>query len=184
MPRRLAIIVSVVVLALALGAGSAQALKVSRMMAPGKKCEGQTRLSASAGSQERAMRCMINFARKRAGLRKLDRTRKLDRAAGFKSQDIVRCDSFSHEACGRDFTYWLERVGYIGGCWSAGENIAWGKGSFGTVRSIMKAWLQSAGHRANILSRSYRDFGVGLDTGGLDGYRRAHVWTTHFGSHC
>jgi uncharacterized protein YkwD len=133
------------------------------------------------------MRCMHAFARKRAGRARLTSHAALGRSAGRKSRDILRCDSFSHSACGRDFTYWIRRSGYAGGqCWSAGENIAYGTGSLGTVRSIMRAWLHSRGHRENILSRLFKDFGVGLGIGTLDGNRGAHVWTAHFGerSHC
>jgi uncharacterized protein YkwD len=49
---------------------------------------------------------------------------------------------------------------------------------------VFNAWMHSAGHRDNILSRSYDQFGVGLDIGGLDGSRNAHVWVQHFGDHC
>ena len=88
------------------------------------------------------MLCLTNQARHRRGLGKLDDIAKLNRSAGRKSRDIIRCDSFSHEACGRDFTFWMQRVGYIPApCWRAGENIAWGTGSYGTVRSIFNAWV-------------------------------------------
>lgn len=97
---------------------------------------------------------------------------------------MLRCDDFDHEACGRDFTYWMQRVGYLGGgCWQAAENIAFGTGSYGTVRAIFRGWIHSPGHRANILDDS-QDLGVGLRVGTLEGYRGAHVWTQQFGSHC
>lgn len=130
------------------------------------------------------MRCMHDYARKHGGRSRLGRPATLDRSAGRKSGDILRCDSFSHTACGRPFTYWIERSGYGHGCYGAGENIAYGTGSFGTVRSIMNAWLHSSGHRANILRGSFEDFGVGLRIGTLDGNRGAHVWTAHFGDRC
>ena len=81
--------------------------------------------------------------------------------------------------------YHLKRVGYTaGGCWGAGENIAWGTGSRGTVRSIMSAWLHSTGHRANILKSRYRDIGVGLRKGTFLGHGGAQVWTAHLGYRC
>lgn len=130
------------------------------------------------------MRCMTNYARSRAGLRRLRDTRSLDTSARRKSGDIIRCRSFSHFACGRDFTYWMKRTGYLpGGCWRAGENIAWGSGAYATVRSIFSAWIHSAGHRENILGRGFGNFGVGLRAGRLRGHN-AHVWTQHFGTHC
>ena len=89
-----------------------------------------------------------------------------------KAADILRCDEFSHEACGREFTYWIERFGYLGGgCWRAGENIAWGTGSVGSVRAIFRAWLHSSGHRENILG-PFTQLGIGLRVGKLEGNRR------------
>jgi uncharacterized protein YkwD len=130
------------------------------------------------------MLCLTNFARRHRGLGDLGEVAKLDRSAGLKSDDIIRCDSFSHEACGRDFTFWMERVGYIPTrCWRAGENIAWGTGSYSTVRSIFSSWMHSEGHRENILG-SYDQIGIGLSVGGLDGYGGAHVWTQQFGLRC
>jgi uncharacterized protein YkwD len=130
------------------------------------------------------MRCLTDFARRRAGRRPLARARRLDRSAALKSRDIVRCNSFSHDACGRDFTYWMRRTGYIGGgCWRAGENLAVGVGRYATPRAIFAGWLRSSGHRHNILG-DYRDLGLGLRVGALGDWRAAHVWTQHFGLHC
>lgn len=130
------------------------------------------------------MRCLHAFARRQAGRRALRGHRKLARSSELKSGDILRCDEFSHYACGRDFPYWIRRGGYGRGCFSAGENIAYGTGPYGTPRSIMRGWLHSAGHRANILRRSFTDFGVGLRIGTIDSIRGAHVWTAHFGDPC
>lgn len=130
------------------------------------------------------MRCMTNFARARVGLRPLGGPRELAGAAAAKAGDILGCDEFSHEACGREFTYWMERSGYLdANCWRAGENIAWGTGRLGTVRSIFDAWMHSPGHRENILG-SYSQIGIGLEVGSLDGYDGAAVWVQEFGSHC
>ena len=130
------------------------------------------------------MRCMSNYARERAGLGRVGDATDLDRSARDKSGDILRCNSFSHYACGRQFTYWMERVGYIPArCWRAGENIAWGSGELGNVRSIFRAWIHSPEHRENILG-PYSQIGIGLSVGNLGGRSDAHVWTQHFGSHC
>ena len=152
------------------------------LIAPASACPHQTELGAAPGVQRRAMLCLVNFARQGRGLPTLQGSAVLDRAAGHKSADILRCDEFSHEACGREFTYWMQRFGYLGGCSSAGENIAWGTGELGSVRSIFRAWMRSAGHRENILG-DYADTGIGLRVGALEGSRGAHVWTQDFGSH-
>src|SRR5690348_15107183 len=82
--------------------------------------------AAPAARQVQTMRCMTNYARQRRGKPALTGLPSLDRAARGKSGDILRCDQFDHEACGREFTHWVEQVGYGGRCTALGENIAWG----------------------------------------------------------
>jgi uncharacterized protein YkwD len=157
---------------------------LERLIVPQRACPGQTDLGASAAVQERAMRCMTSFARRRAGKPVFAAVDLLARSAGRKSGDMLRCDEFDHGACGRDFDFWMQRVGYLrGGCWRAAENIAWGTGSLGSVRSIFRNWIHSAGHRRNILG-PFEDLGVGLRVGALEGIGGAHVWTQHFGTRC
>jgi uncharacterized protein YkwD len=144
-------------------------------------CPGQNDANAFVLAQEETMLCLVNQVRTNRGLEPLIAPSSLARSAARKSADILRCDQFSHEACGREFTYWIERSGY-GGCgW--GENIAYGTGSFATPRSIFRGWMNSSGHRRNILG-SYDDIGIGLQVGNLDGQGGAHVWTQQFGSRC
>jgi uncharacterized protein YkwD len=142
-------------------------------------CPGQGNGAAPAATQERAMLCLVNRARNARGLAPLSALGSLARAADRKSGDVLRCDEFSHEACGREFTYWMSRFGYHG-C-TEGENIAWGSGSLGTPISIFRAWMHSQGHRENILG-PYEDTGIGLRTGSLEGHAGAHVWTQEFGT--
>ena len=144
-------------------------------------CPGQDNAGAGATVQEKTMLCLVNQAREQRGLDPLAASRSLSRAAARKSADILRCDQFSHEACGREFTHWIERSGY-GGCGWA-ENIAYGTGSFATPRSIFRSWMNSSGHRRNILG-DYDDIGIGLQVGNLGGEGGAHVWTQQFGSRC
>lgn len=155
------------------------------LAAPGNSCVGIDDPNAPVADQEAAMECMVNFARQEAGLPKLVDSRKLDGSADNKAADVLRCNQFSHEACGRDFLYWFRRAGYLSSrCWWAGENLAWGSGSLGSVRSVMKAWLHSPSHRANLLGAEYDDFGISLRAGALGGSSNAHLWVNHFGRHC
>jgi len=182
-----------VVLAAALGvaatagavatATEAAAPDPGRLIAPVSACPDQADPAAPVGAQLRAMRCLTNFARRGHGLPALADAAALDRAAGRKSADILRCDEFSHEACGREFTYWMQRFGYLGGCAGAAENIAWGTGALGGVRAIFSAWMHSAGHRENILG-PYEEIGIGLRVGKLEGNPGARVWTQDFGARC
>jgi uncharacterized protein YkwD len=156
----------------------------SRLIAPEATCPDQDSLTSPAEEQEQAMICMTNFARANAGLPSLADSEQLDLSAQQKAGDVLDCDSFSHFACGREFTYWIRQVGYIGAnCWHAGENLAWGVGEYGSVRSIFRAWMSSPTHRHNILG-DYREVGIDLELGDLQGNRKARVWTSHFGSHC
>ena len=156
------------------------------LIAPETACPNQSDESLPVASQEATMGCMINFARSRASDAGLAGIPVLDNSSEDKASDIVQCGEFSHTACGRPFTYWLEQDGYLqpGACQQAGENIAWGTGELGTVRSILTAWVNSPDHLENMLSASYDELGVGLEVGPLNGYPDAHVWVTHFGSHC
>jgi uncharacterized protein YkwD len=169
------------VLAFSLQAG---AVKVSRLLAPVSRCPAQADGDAGAARQQAAMRCMHNYARRKAGRGMVAGSPKLADSAAAKARDILQCDQFSHSACGHDFLYWFEQLDYgLSGCWRAAENIAWGSGDYSGVRSIMRGWLRSPGHRANILG-PYEQLGVGLRVGDLGGASDAHVWVTHFGSHC
>ena len=159
---------------------------LEQLIAPETACPGQTDETLSVEAQEATMECMIDFAREEAGLAGLAGTPSLESSAADKAGDIIGCGEFSHTACGREFTYWLEQDGYgkPGGCWGAGENIAWGTGELGTVRSIATAWINSPEHLENMLDSTYREVGVGAVVGQLNGYTGAHIWVTHFGMHC
>jgi len=182
--RKLILALTAVALIAALVAAPAQARRLSALVAPTSVCPNQTDLGDSASVQEQAMRCMTNFARHHDRLGQFGNAAALDHSANRKTDDILRCDSFSHYACGRNFTYWMRRSGYLASrCWRAGENIAWGTEGEATVRSIFVAWLHSPEHRANLLGR-YSQVGIALSVGTLEGHRGAHVWTQDFGSHC
>jgi uncharacterized protein YkwD len=130
------------------------------------------------------MLCMVNFARAGAGQEALEDSAALVESAGDKARDILACDSFSHDACGREFTYWMRETGYTAvECWRVGENLAWGSGEYGTVRSIFRAWMRSPEHRANILG-DFSQTGIDLRTGVLDGSTGTRVWAQHFGTTC
>lgn len=179
MASKLAPLAAIAALALLVAAPGADA----SLIAPVTACPGQANVAGSA-AQEQAMRCMTDFARARAGLEALADAPQLDLSAQEKGADVLRCDSFSHTACGREFTYWMREAGYMSeACWHVGENLAWGVGAYGTVRSIFRAWMRSPEHRHNILG-GYEALGLSRQTGELEGQGDTVVWTAHFGSHC
>lgn len=153
-------------------------------VAPTSACPGQNRLDAPPQVQRQAMLCMTDFARAQLGLTGFAEVAELNSSSSGKAEDILRCDDFSHFACGREFTYWMEQSSYLSvPCWRAGENLAWGTGEDGTVRSIFRAWMRSPGHRQNILG-DFEQIGISLQVGELEGAPDTHVWAQHFGSHC
>lgn len=172
------------VVAKATDSPAARTATASPLLAVPVTCPGQNDPEAPVEVQEQAMLCMTNFARAAAGLGELSEVQELDRSALGKADDVLRCDSFSHFACGREFTYWIYEAGYIGeSCWHAGENLAWGADNLGSVRAIFRAWMASPSHRKNILG-DYAHVGVALERGKLEGIPGAQVWASHFGSRC
>jgi uncharacterized protein YkwD len=150
------------------------------LLAPTTTCANQTSYATTIDTQRTAMHCLVNYARTKSGLKPLARNSKLDWSATKKANDIVSCNSFSHTACGRSFDYWIKQSGWTGSRW--GENIAWGSdnGGYSTPRTIMRSWLHSDGHRANILKSTYTQLGVGLVRARFNGYQ-AGIWVQHFG---
>jgi uncharacterized protein YkwD len=147
-------------------------------------CPNQEDPAAPTAVQEQAMACMVDFARRRVGLNELVDEPALSQSAEDKTRDVLRCDEFSHSACGREFTYWMRQTGYTSApCWRVGENLAWGTGRYGSVRSIFTAWMRSPTHRANILG-DFEESGLSLAVGTLEGLSGTRVWTEHFGSRC
>src|SRR5262245_43329998 len=147
-----------------LGVAATSTSAAGTLVAPTTVCPGQTRLDAPVATQERVMLCMANYARGQLGLGALEATPQLEGSAKEKARDVLRCDSFSHYACGREFEYWIRASGYLSApCWRAGENLAFGNGPLGSVRSIFRAWMRSPEHRENILG-DYTQTGIDLVT--------------------
>lgn len=98
---------------------------------------------------------LVNAERAKANLSPLTLDPTVQRAAQLRAQEIVR--SFSHtRPNGSSFSSALTEVGaaYRG----AGENIAYGQS---TPQEVMYAWMNSPGHRANILSKNFTTIGIG-----------------------
>ena len=151
-------------------------------------CRGGT--AALAATNERlvksAILCLLNAERTSRGLRALRSNARLARAAAGHSGDMVRRKYFAHDSpSGRDLVDRVRRTGFIprSGRWAVGENIAFGSGSLGQPAAIMRAWMESPGHRANILQRRFKEIGIGvargLPVGGVSG---GATYTTDFGA--
>ncbi|WP_370882862.1 SafA/ExsA family spore coat assembly protein [Caloramator sp. ALD01] len=101
---------------------------------------------------------LVNIERSKAGLPALKENWQLSRVARYKSQDMINKNYFSHYSptYGSPFDM-IESFGIKFS--AAGENIAMGQR---TPQEVMNAWMNSPGHRSNILSPSYTEIGVGL----------------------
>jgi uncharacterized protein YkwD len=113
----------------------------------------------------RATLCVLNAERKKQGQPALKLNTKLSQAARNHARDMARKDYFSHDSLsGATFVDRIKTAGYLNGArsWTVGENIAWATGKLASPREIVQAWMQSAGHRANILSGSFSEIGIGV----------------------
>lgn len=100
---------------------------------------------------------LVNIERQKNGLAPLQHNWELSRVARYKSQDMINKNYFSHQSptYGTPF----QMMTAFGIRYSAaGENIARGQR---TPAEVVKAWMNSPGHRANILSAVYNQIGVG-----------------------
>ena len=115
---------------------------------------------------------LVNAERAKAGLKPLKADWELARVARFKSEDMRDNRYFDHNSPIYGTPFQMMKsfgINYR----SAGENIAAGQT---TAESVMKAWMNSSGHRKNILSPTFTHIGVGYAKGGSYG----HYWTQQF----
>lgn len=111
----------------------------------------------SIASLENQVITIVNKERAARGLMQLKTTGTLSYVARLKSQDFINKNYFAHQSptYGSPFTM----MQYFGIHFSAaGENIAYGQPS---PQSVMTAWMNSPGHRSNILNPTYTYIGVG-----------------------
>lgn len=131
--------------------------------------------------------CLLNKQRTRRGLRKLRLNARLSKAAQQHTVDMVKRNYFSHVSkSGANIVDRLSRTGYMRGArsWTVGENLAWGSGTRSPPREIIAAWMNSPGHRANILERHFREIGIGVVFEAPRSVRgsAAATYTTTFGA--
>ena len=161
--------------AAALGAGAGGAY-VAETAAP----------AGSANSLERAVLAELNEVRSEAGLVPLRASSPLGAAADAHSRAMGRFGFFAHES--RDGSSFADRVRRYyrprAGSWSVGENLLWSTRGIDARRAVA-LWMQSPGHRQNILTPHWREIGLAAVTvpgapgvyGGLD----VVIITTDFG---
>ncbi|MBE7003315.1 MAG: hypothetical protein E7425_03395 [Ruminococcaceae bacterium] len=130
--------------------------------------EDDARLAGVSAYEQEVAR-LVNAERAKAGLAPLTLDAALCRTARMKSQDMHDSGYFDHNspAYGTPFQLMKSQgITYR----TAGENIAMG---YRTPEAVVNAWMNSPGHRANILNASYTTLGVGYVADGS-------YWTQHF----
>lgn len=107
-----------------------------------------------------------NIHRKANGLVSLSENTKLNAAAGLKLQDMFEKQYFAHVSpLGTGAADLVKEVGY--GFIMTGENIA--LGNFKDDQVLVQDWMDSSGHRANILNERYQEIGVAVGKGIFEG---------------
>ncbi|QHI73864.1 serine protease [Aminipila terrae] len=126
----------------------------------GTKTDTNTGNSGSIGAYEQQVVDIVNQERAKAGLAPLTVNAKLSDVAEKKAEDMRDKNYFSHTSptYGSPFDMMKQfGINYT----AAGENIAKGQK---TPQDVMTAWMNSSGHRANILNSNYAQIGVGYVT--------------------
>ncbi len=126
-------------------------------------------VNTSVTAYEKEVVRLVNVERAKQGLSALEYDWQLSRVARYKSEDMQRNNYFSHTSptYGSPFNMMKNfGISYR----TAGENIAKG---YRTPAAVVEGWMNSAGHRANILNSSFTHIGVGYVEGG-------NYWTQMF----
>ena len=125
-------------------------------------------VNEKADSFEREVVRLVNIERRKNGLSELEYNWQLCRVARYKSEDMRDKGYFSHTSPTYGSPFQMIKnfgISYR----TAGENIAKGQTS---PEAVVKAWMNSSGHRANILNPSFTEIGVG--------YASGNYWTQMF----
>lgn len=126
-------------------------------------------ISQSVLSYESEVIRLVNEVRRENGLKALTANWELSRVARYKSQDMLNKGYFSHTSPTYGTPFQMIKAFGLS-FRTAGENIARG---YPTPQAVVNGWMNSSGHRANILNASYTQIGVGYVAQG-------NYWTQMF----
>jgi uncharacterized protein YkwD len=141
--------------------------------------------SALSGEQaELSVTCLVNKARRHHDARRLAWNPGLQSAARNHSAAMDSGNFFSHGGDGSPLDR-IRATGYLGGAssWMVGETIHWGAGGQGSPKATVARWMSSSKHRSTMLSRRFRNIGVGVAMGSPMGGGGADtaIYTADFG---
>ena len=178
MRRGTALVAAVVALASALAVGQSEAavprgvrtlvhsqLKRTAGVAAPARTSAPHRSGARAAmaALESSVVARMNAVRRSHGLRPLRLNRRLHAAAVFHSKDMGRRGYFEHDSLsGAPFWRRIERFYPSRGfrSWTVGENLLWGSDTYDATFAV-REWMNSPPHRQNMLSRNWREVGIG-----------------------
>jgi uncharacterized protein YkwD len=136
--------------------------------------------NAFSSTSESQLVTLTNRARASAGLRALKVDSTLRSVARWRSKDMITRNYFSHSIPGYGKVW--DKLNAIGYCYKvAGENIGWNNypDDLATA-AIQQAFMNSAGHRANILGKTWDVIGIGA----YKGPTGKKMWTVLFADKC
>ena len=118
-----------------------------------------------------------NKQREKYGLAPLKENQLLDKSALLKAEDMIKNQYFAHESLsGEGVSNLAKKFGYD--FLLIGENLA--MGNFSSDEDLVLAWMESPGHRENILNRKYQEIGVAVKKGTFEG-KEVWIAVQHFG---
>jgi uncharacterized protein YkwD len=133
--------------------------------------------SESTSTQEQQVLQYTNAVRKEFGCGPVSLDSSLVESSGGHADDMVDRHFFSHTNPDGESPFdRMAEAGFRGG--AAAENIAAG---YATAGDVMRAWMRSEGHRANILNCDYNRLGVGYDSGRIKQEYGPGSWVQNFG---
>jgi uncharacterized protein YkwD len=147
----------------------AAALLVALVVAPSSPASGLAMTHA-----ESHLAVLINQFRAAHGLGPLRVDAKLQRAARAHSWDMLRRGYFAHGPFAQRIHAFGVRTPTVG------ENLAWGSGRLGEANAVLRMWLASPEHRANLLRARFHRVGLGMPVGSFAGYRYTRMVTADF----
>jgi uncharacterized protein YkwD len=139
---------------------------LTRRSVPGFSPQSRARTKSATSVLEQGVVARINAIRRGHGLRPLRNNGRLAAAAAYHSGDMARKGYFEHDSAnGTAFWRRIERFYPSRGfrSWTVGENLLWATNTYGSAFAV-REWMHSPPHRANILSRDWREVGIGAVT--------------------
>jgi uncharacterized protein YkwD len=151
-----------------------------------RTCPSSDPVDPPLSSDEKRLLDLHNQARTSRGKPALCVHSALTYAARAHSQDMPNRDYFSHTSPnGKTVKQRLQSFGYTfnrSSYYTYGENLAWGSGNpYATADYLFKGWMKSKQHKRNILRDSFREVGIGVETGTYKTYDDAKMATVDFG---